>query len=43
MIHAMHVEHSFSDLLLKAMPERSMRIQADLVDLRIVKKSEAAN
>ena len=28
----MHVEHSFSDLFLKVILERSMRIQADLVD-----------
>jgi CRP/FNR family cyclic AMP-dependent transcriptional regulator len=33
MIHVMHVEHSFSDLFLKVVLERSMRIQADLVDL----------
>jgi CRP/FNR family transcriptional regulator, cyclic AMP receptor protein len=32
MIHVMHVEHTFSDLLLKVLLERSMRIQADLVD-----------
>lgn len=32
MIHVMHKEHSFSDLFLKFMLERSMRIQADLVD-----------
>jgi CRP-like cAMP-binding protein len=32
MIHVMHEEHSFSDLFLKVMLERSMRIQADLVD-----------
>jgi CRP/FNR family transcriptional regulator, cyclic AMP receptor protein len=32
MIRVMHVEHSFSDLFLKVMLERSMRIQADLVD-----------
>jgi len=32
MIHVMHVEHSFSDLFLKVVLERSMRIQADLVD-----------
>jgi CRP-like cAMP-binding protein len=32
MIHVMHVEHSFSDLFLKVILERSMRIQADLVD-----------
>jgi CRP-like cAMP-binding protein len=32
MIRSMHVEHSFSDLFLKAILERSMRIQADLVD-----------
>jgi CRP-like cAMP-binding protein len=32
MIHAMHEEHSFSDLFLKFILERSMRIQADLVD-----------
>jgi CRP/FNR family cyclic AMP-dependent transcriptional regulator len=32
MIHVMHAEHSFSDLFLKVMLERSMRIQADLVD-----------
>ena len=28
----MHEEHSFSDLFLKFMLERSMRVQADLVD-----------
>jgi CRP/FNR family transcriptional regulator, cyclic AMP receptor protein len=32
MIRVMHQEHSFSDLFLKFMLERSMRIQADLVD-----------
>jgi CRP-like cAMP-binding protein len=32
MIHVMHVEHTFSDLFLKVVLERSMRIQADLVD-----------
>src|ERR1700677_5092751 len=32
MIHVMHVEHAFSDLFLKVLLERSMRIQADLVD-----------
>ena len=32
MIHVMHMEHSFSDLFLKVILERSMRIQADLVD-----------
>jgi CRP-like cAMP-binding protein len=32
MIRAMHVEHSFSDHFLKVILERSMRIQADLVD-----------
>jgi CRP-like cAMP-binding protein len=32
MIHVMHVEHSFSDLFLKVLLNRSMRIQADLVD-----------
>jgi CRP/FNR family cyclic AMP-dependent transcriptional regulator len=32
MIHVMHVEHTFSDLFLKVLLERSMRIQADLVD-----------
>jgi CRP/FNR family transcriptional regulator, cyclic AMP receptor protein len=32
MIHVMHEEHSFSDLFLKFMLGRSMRIQADLVD-----------
>jgi CRP-like cAMP-binding protein len=32
MARVMHVEHSFSDLFLKVMLERSMRIQADLVD-----------
>jgi CRP/FNR family cyclic AMP-dependent transcriptional regulator len=32
MIRVMHEEHSFSDLFLKFMLERSMRIQADLVD-----------
>ncbi|HVC48386.1 MAG TPA: Crp/Fnr family transcriptional regulator [Terracidiphilus sp.] len=32
MIHVMHVEHSFSDLFLKFLLERSMRVQADLVD-----------
>jgi CRP/FNR family cyclic AMP-dependent transcriptional regulator len=32
MIHVMHVEHTFSDIFLKVLLERSMRIQADLVD-----------
>jgi CRP-like cAMP-binding protein len=32
MIRAMHEEHSFSDLFLKFMLDRSMRIQANLVD-----------
>jgi CRP-like cAMP-binding protein len=32
MIRVLHVEHSFSDLFLKVILERSMRIQADLVD-----------
>jgi CRP/FNR family cyclic AMP-dependent transcriptional regulator len=32
MIHVMHLENSFSDLFLKVILERSMRIQADLVD-----------
>src|SRR5208337_3114016 len=32
MIRVMHVEHSFSDVFLKVILERSMRIQADLVD-----------
>ena len=32
MIHVLHLEHSFSDLFLKVILERSMRIQADLVD-----------
>ena len=32
MIHMMHLENSFSDLFLKVLLERSMRIQADLVD-----------
>jgi hypothetical protein len=32
MIHVMHEEHSLSDLFLKFLLERSMRIQADLVD-----------
>ena len=32
MIRVMHTEHSFSDLFLKVILERSMRIQADLVD-----------
>jgi CRP-like cAMP-binding protein len=32
MIRLMHVEHSFSDLFLKVILERSMRIQADLID-----------
>jgi len=32
MIRAMHVEHSFSDYFLKVILERSIRIQADLVD-----------
>jgi CRP-like cAMP-binding protein len=32
LIRIMHVEHSFSDLFLKVMLDRSMRIQADLVD-----------
>ncbi len=32
MVRVMHMEHSFSDLFLKVILERSMRIQADLVD-----------
>ena len=32
MIHVIHVEHTFSDLFLKVLLDRSMRIQADLVD-----------
>jgi CRP-like cAMP-binding protein len=32
MIRVMHEEHTFSDLFLKFLLERSMRIQADLVD-----------
>jgi len=32
MLHVMHEEHSFSDFFLKFMLERSMRVQADLVD-----------
>jgi CRP-like cAMP-binding protein len=32
MIRVMHEEHSFSDVFLKFLLERSMRIQADLVD-----------
>jgi len=32
MAHAMHEDHSFSDFFLKFLLERSMRIQADLVD-----------
>jgi CRP-like cAMP-binding protein len=32
MIHVLHEEHSFSDLFLKFLLERSMRVQADLVD-----------
>jgi len=32
MIHVMHEKHSFSDLFLKFLLERGMRIQADLVD-----------
>jgi CRP/FNR family transcriptional regulator, cyclic AMP receptor protein len=32
MIHVMHEEHNFSDLFLKFLLERSMRVQADLVD-----------
>jgi CRP/FNR family transcriptional regulator, cyclic AMP receptor protein len=32
MVHVMHLESSFSDLFLKVILERSMRIQADLVD-----------
>jgi len=32
MIRVMHEEHKFSDLFLKFLLERSMRIQADLVD-----------
>ena len=32
MIHAMHEEQSFSDLFMKFLLSRSMRIQADLVD-----------
>jgi len=32
MLRVMHEEHEFSDLLLKFLLERSMRIQADLID-----------
>ena len=32
MIHVMHEEHSISDFFLKFLLERSMRVQADLVD-----------
>ena len=32
MIHVMHEEHSFTDFFLKFLLERSMRVQADLVD-----------
>jgi CRP-like cAMP-binding protein len=32
MIHVMHEEHSLSDLFLKFLLKRSMRVQADLVD-----------
>jgi len=32
MVRAMHKEHDFSDLFLKFLLARSMRIQADLVD-----------
>ena len=32
MIRVIHEEHGFSDLFLKFMLDRSMRIQADLVD-----------
>jgi CRP-like cAMP-binding protein len=32
MIHVMHEEHSFSDLFLRFLLERGMRVQADLVD-----------
>jgi CRP-like cAMP-binding protein len=32
MIHVMHQEHSLSDLFLKFLLERSMRVQADLID-----------
>jgi CRP/FNR family transcriptional regulator, cyclic AMP receptor protein len=32
MIRAIHMEHDFSDLLLKILVERSIRIQSDLVD-----------
>jgi CRP-like cAMP-binding protein len=32
MVRVMHVEHDFSDLFLKVILERSIRIQADLVD-----------
>ena len=32
MIRVMHTEHDFSDLFMKFLLERSMRIQADLVD-----------
>ena len=32
MLRVMHVERSFSDLFLKAILDRSMRVQADLVD-----------
>ncbi|WP_345934278.1 hypothetical protein [Granulicella sp. WH15] len=32
MVRVMHVEHAFSDVFVKFLLERSMRIQADLVD-----------
>jgi len=32
MIHVMHEEHNFSDRFLKFLLERSMRVQADLID-----------
>jgi CRP-like cAMP-binding protein len=32
MIHVMHQEHAFSDMFVKFLVERSMRVQADLVD-----------
>jgi len=41
MIRVMHEEHSLSDHFLKFLLERSMRVQADLVD-QLFNSSESA-
>jgi hypothetical protein len=45
MIHVMHLENSFSDLFLKVLLQRNMRIQADLVDqcFKLQRKASCAD